>query len=56
MTVTNETHLPPLGGQVREEVGGELDATLIDLIDLTLWGKQLHWSVVGPLFQVLHER
>jgi hypothetical protein len=24
MTVTNETHLPPLGVQVREEVGGEL--------------------------------
>jgi starvation-inducible DNA-binding protein len=56
MTVTNETHLPPLGVQVREEVGGELEATLADLIDLTLWGKQLHWSVVGPLFQVLHER
>jgi starvation-inducible DNA-binding protein len=56
MTVTKETHLPPLGAQVREEVGGELEATLIDLIDLTLWGKQLHWSVAGPLFQVLHER
>jgi starvation-inducible DNA-binding protein len=56
MAVTNETHLPPLGVQVREEVGGELEATLVDLIDLTLWGKQLHWSVVGPLFQVLHER
>jgi starvation-inducible DNA-binding protein len=56
MTVTNEMHLPPLGVQVREEVGGELQATLVDLIDLTLWGKQLHWSVAGPLFQVLHER
>jgi starvation-inducible DNA-binding protein len=56
MAVTNETHLPPLGVQVREEVGAELEATLVDLIDLTLWGKQLHWSVVGPLFQVLHER
>jgi starvation-inducible DNA-binding protein len=56
MTVTNERHLPPLGAQVREEVGGELEATLVDLVDLTLWGKQLHWSVVGPLFQVLHER
>jgi len=39
-----------------EEVGRELDATLIDLIDLSLWGKQLHWSVVGPLFRALHER
>jgi starvation-inducible DNA-binding protein len=56
MTVTDETHLPVLGVQVREAVGGELESTLVDLIDLTLWGKQLHWSVVGPLFQVLHER
>jgi starvation-inducible DNA-binding protein len=56
MTVSNETHLPPLGVRVREEVGGELEASLVDLVDLTLWGKQLHWSVVGPLFQVLHER
>jgi starvation-inducible DNA-binding protein len=56
MTVTDERHLPTLGVQVREEVGGELEASLVDLVDLTLWGKQLHWSVVGPLFQVLHER
>jgi starvation-inducible DNA-binding protein len=56
MTLTNETHLPPLGAQVRKEVGGELEASLVDLIDLGLWGKQLHWSVVGPLFQVIHER
>jgi starvation-inducible DNA-binding protein len=41
---------------VRDEVGGELDATLLDLVDLSLWGKQLHWSVVGPLFRALHER
>jgi starvation-inducible DNA-binding protein len=55
-TTTTQTHLPPLGAHVREEVGGELEATLIDLIDLTLWGKQLHWTVAGPLFHPLHER
>jgi starvation-inducible DNA-binding protein len=50
------THLPPLGGPVREEVGRELQATLVDLIDLSLIGKQLHWSVVHPLFRPLHEQ
>ena len=50
------THLPPLGAHVRAEVGRELDATLLDLIDLALWGKQLHWAVFGPLFRTLHER
>jgi starvation-inducible DNA-binding protein len=47
-------HLPPLGVRTREEVGRELQATLIELIDLALVGKQLHWSVVGPLFRPLH--
>src|SRR5437868_5110845 len=46
--------LPPLGGTAREEAGRELQATLIELIDLSLLGKQLHWSVVGPLFRPLH--
>jgi starvation-inducible DNA-binding protein len=50
------THLPPLGGHVREEVGRALQATLVELIDLSLWGKQLHWTVAGPLFRGLHER
>src|SRR4051794_3458638 len=56
MSVITETHLPPLGEHVRNEVGGELEAVLIELIDLSLWGKQLHWNVVGPLFRALHER
>ena len=49
------THLPPLGEHLHEEVGRELQATLVELIDLALVGKQLHWSVVGPLFRPLHE-
>jgi starvation-inducible DNA-binding protein len=48
------THLPPLGAHVRAEVGRELDATLLELMDLSLIGKQLHWTVVGPLFRPLH--
>jgi starvation-inducible DNA-binding protein len=49
------THLPPLGAHVREEVGHELQATLVELLDLTLVGKQLHWNIVGPRFHPLHE-
>jgi starvation-inducible DNA-binding protein len=48
------THLPPLGTHLREEVGNELQGILVELIDLSLLGKQLHWSVVGPLFRQLH--
>jgi starvation-inducible DNA-binding protein len=32
----------------------ELQATLVELLDLSLVGKQLHWSVTGPLFRPLH--
>jgi starvation-inducible DNA-binding protein len=35
-------------------VGEELQATLHELVDLSLIGKQLHWAVVGPLFRPLH--
>lgn len=49
------TYLPPLEvNHEREGVGQELQATLHELIDLSLIGKQLHWAVVGPLFPPLH--
>jgi starvation-inducible DNA-binding protein len=48
------THLPALGTHAREEVGRELQATLLELVDLSLVGKQLHWTVVGALFRPLH--
>ena len=51
---TGSAHLPALGAHEREEIGRELQATLLELIDLSLLGKQLHWSVVGPLFRPLH--
>lgn len=46
--------LPPLGVHVREETGQQLQDTLVELVDLSLLGKQLHWSVVGPNFHPLH--
>jgi starvation-inducible DNA-binding protein len=53
-SIATTTHLPPLGAHVRDEVGGELQAALVELVDLSLIGKQLHWAVVGPLFRPLH--
>lgn len=32
-----------------------LQATLVELIDLSLQGKQAHWNVVGPAFKPVHE-
>ena len=47
-------HLPALGAHARDQVGDDLQATLVELLDLSLVGKQLHWSVVGPEFRSLH--
>src|ERR671937_2379676 len=54
-SIATEAHLPALGHHRRDEVGRELQATLVELVDLSLLGKQLHWSVVGSLFKPLHE-
>jgi len=53
-STVSTTHLPPLGAHEREEVGRQLQATLVELIDLSLVGKQLHWTLVGPHFRSLH--
>ncbi len=53
-TTGSGAHLPALGAHEREEIGRELQATLLELVDLSLLGKQLHWSIVGPLFRPLH--
>jgi starvation-inducible DNA-binding protein len=55
-SIASTTHLPPLGGHERHEIGRELQATLVELVDLSLVGKQLHWSVVGPQFRPVHEQ
>jgi starvation-inducible DNA-binding protein len=56
MASATEAHLPALGAHQREEVGYQLQAMLVELIDLALIGKQLHWNVIGPLFRPLHEQ
>src|SRR5207245_1597089 len=38
----------------REGVGRELQTVLVELVDLSLIGKQLHWAVTGPHFRSLH--
>lgn len=56
-TTTNsakQAHMPALGIHERDEVGRHLQATLVELIDLSLIGKQIHWTIVGPLFRPLH--
>ena len=36
------------------EVGADLQQVLVDLLDLGLLAKQVHWNVVGPRFRALH--
>ncbi|MFD1147037.1 Dps family protein [Saccharothrix hoggarensis] len=38
----------------RASVGAVLQATLVDLIDLSLVAKQAHWNVVGKNFRSVH--
>ena len=51
---SSPTNVSAIGTHEREEVGGRLQAMLVDLVDLALIGKQLHWSVVGRDFRSLH--
>lgn len=44
----------PLGNTEREATGAVLQATLVDLVDLSLIAKQAHWNVVGPNFRSAH--
>ncbi len=36
------------------EVGQALQATLVEVIGLSLIGKQFHWNIYGPGFRELH--
>ena len=54
-STATEAHLPALDHHHREETGRELQATLVELIDLSLIGKQLHWNIFGRPFKPLHE-
>ncbi|MFF6999617.1 Dps family protein [Streptomyces sp. NPDC008313] len=35
-------------------VSGALQGALVDLVDLSLVAKQIHWNVVGPRFRSVH--
>ena len=43
-----------LEAQARDVTGGALQATLIDLIDLSLVAKQAHWNLIGRQFRDVH--
>jgi starvation-inducible DNA-binding protein len=44
----------PLSADAQKSTVEELQATLIELIDLALAGKQAHWNVVGSHFRSVH--
>jgi starvation-inducible DNA-binding protein len=54
-TETHESQLPALDHHRRNHAGQELQATLVELVDLSLLGKQLHWNIRGRPFKPLHE-
>src|SRR4051794_39023506 len=54
-TLATASHLPALAEpHERQAISLELQATLHELVDLSLIGKQLHWAVVGATFRPLH--
>ncbi|MFF3705795.1 Dps family protein [Streptomyces phaeochromogenes] len=50
MTVVKST----LSESARQVVGEALQGTLVDLLGLSLIGKQAHWNIVGPRFRSIH--
>ena len=44
----------PLSAADKEITGNVLQATLVDLVDLSLIAKQAHWNVVGAHFRSVH--
>ena len=51
-STTHSTRLTALGQL--GEIGRQFRALLVELIDLSLLGEQLRWSVVGLPFRPLH--
>ncbi len=49
-----QAHLPALGRHARDEAGHLLQLTAVELIALSLMGKQFHWNINGPGFRELH--
>ncbi len=50
MTVVRST----LPAKERRIAGDALQDTLVDLLGLSLIGKQAHWNIVGPRFRSIH--
>ncbi|GAA3802411.1 DNA starvation/stationary phase protection protein [Sphaerisporangium flaviroseum] len=44
----------PLSGDNQRITGEALQGALVDLIDLSLVGKQAHWNLIGRNFRSLH--
>jgi starvation-inducible DNA-binding protein len=44
----------PLSADAKKTTIEELQASLVELIDLSLSGKQAHWNVVGHHFRSIH--
>ncbi|WP_405882906.1 DNA starvation/stationary phase protection protein [Streptomyces sp. NBC_01136] len=44
----------PLSDADLKTVSGALQGALVDLLDLSLVAKQVHWNVVGPRFRSIH--
>ena len=45
---------PPLPDDVSEQIGNQLQLTLVELIALSLAGRQLHWTAYGREFLSVH--
>lgn len=43
-----------LTDSARQITGDALQGALVDLLDLSLVGKQAHWNIVGPRFRSIH--
>lgn len=54
VTAAANSHLPSVPEHERREAGHLLQQTLVELIDLALNGKQLHWNIAGHGFRDLH--
>jgi starvation-inducible DNA-binding protein len=50
------TVVTTLPDHVRKGVGEALQEAVVDLVDLGLVAKQVHWTVVGPTFRSVHEQ
>lgn len=46
----------PLSDKDRAVTGDVLQATLVDLLDLSLVAKQAHWNLYGPRFRSIHQQ